>query len=1102
MTTRCFPSRRHERSAGPAAWRAVALSALLLLAGCGADRSASDGTDDRKSDDRPSFARTLVAENAFKVQPGGIACGFDGCSVDNASGTGVGGGDGASGASADAGVGVGVGESAVRNASVVVYTPDGTVLGSAPLQGSMVSIYPGSFRGPLLLKLVDTGGGQYWDESTRQWTSLQGVTLHAMLPSLTHHVSINPLTEAAYQYALARVRGEPALTAAAMQQANDAVLAQVNAKLASTYQTSDITNFATLLDDTTGTDTIPNTWAGRFAALLAAMPIAGKQFNGTLTAPALDYGRHLAADMLDDGLLNASVSVERPAYGSNSAAALSGAIVTSVSTWGTPQLRTSTLQSLAVAIAGSGRGSVFPSPEGASCGTNCYTYPQGTRVLLSASPSTGSVFTGWSGAGCSGTGTCSVSMDAARSVTATFESNRVTLSVSYAGSGSGTVAPSPAGSSCGTGCWGYAPGTAVRLTATAAAGSAFTGWSGACSGTAPTCDLSLKTDAVATVTFAAAVQLVVQTSGSGTVVSDPPGISCGTTCSAYFPFGTQVTLTATPTGTGGVFSGWGGACQGTARTCSVTTNLFTTVNASFLQALRLSGSVSGLGAASLVLASGTGYTLQVNPSATSFSFGPILPPGTAYNVTVQTQPPGYFCSVSNASGIAFSADVTNVAVTCTTGAATGDWTWKSGGNSSASAGALYGALGVAGASNVPGGRFGAASWIDTGGSLWLFGGNGFDATGAVNYLNDLWKFNPGTGFWTWVGGSNTGGAAGVYGSPGVPSASNTPGARGYPMTWRDVAGNFWLFGGLRGAATVYNDLWRYAPGAGTWTWVGGSNAANAASVYGTKGQPATGNQPGARMGGVSWIDASGNLWMFGGYAAGAFFNDLWRYAPGSGVWTWMSGSSSGNSGGTYGTPGVASAANAPGARMQAVSWVDATGKLWLFGGYGVPSPGTFAPLNDLWRYDPATGLWAWMGGSNTAAATGVYGTRGTASAGNVPGARYQAVAWADPYGDLWLHGGQGIDGSGVSGQLNDLWRYRPSAGTWAWMSGSSGAGAAGVYGSKGVASAANAPGARAAGSGWTDASGNLWLFGGTSDVSGGKLNDLWKYTNPTQPQLQ
>ena len=85
------------------------------------------------------------------------------------------------------------------------------VLGSAPLQGSMVSIYPGSFRGPLLLKLVDTGGGQYWDESTRQWTSLQGVTLHAMLPSLTHHVSINPLTEAAYQYALARVRGEPAL---------------------------------------------------------------------------------------------------------------------------------------------------------------------------------------------------------------------------------------------------------------------------------------------------------------------------------------------------------------------------------------------------------------------------------------------------------------------------------------------------------------------------------------------------------------------------------------------------------------------------------------------------------------------------------------------------------------------------------------------------------------------------------------------------------------------------------------------------------------------------------------------------------------------------
>jgi N-acetylneuraminic acid mutarotase len=164
----------------------------------------------------------------------------------------------------------------------------------------------------------------------------------------------------------------------------------------------------------------------------------------------------------------------------------------------------------------------------------------------------------------------------------------------------------------------------------------------------------------------------------------------------------------------------------------------------------------------------------------------------------------------------------------------------------------------------------------------------------------------------------------------------------------------------------------------------------------------------------------------------------------------------------------------------------------------VPTPGTFAPLNDLWRYDPATGLWTWMAGSNTAAATGAYGTRGTASAGNVPGARYQAVAWTDPYGDLWLHGGQGIDGSGTSGQLNDLWRYRPSAGTWAWMSGSSSVGAAGIYGTKGLASGGNVPGSRAAATGWTDGGGNLWLFGGTSDVSGGKLNDLWKFTNPTQ----
>jgi hypothetical protein len=54
---------------------------------------------------------------------------------------------------------------------------------------------------------------------------------------------------------------------------------------------------------------------------------------------------------------------------------------------------------------------------------------------------------------------------------------------------------------------------------------------------------------------------------------------------------------------------------------------------------------------------------------------------------------------------------------------------------------VYGMLGVTG-ENTPGGRFGATSWIDGSGNLWLFGGDGYDATGAQGNLNDLWEYKP------------------------------------------------------------------------------------------------------------------------------------------------------------------------------------------------------------------------------------------------------------------------------------------------------------------------------------------------------------------------
>ena len=77
---------------------------------------------------------------------------------------------------------------------------------------------------------------------------------------------------------------------------------------------------------------------------------------------------------------------------------------------------------LTITKGGTGAGSVTSVPAGINCGATCaFNYTNGTRVTLTAVPSSGSSFTGWSGAGCSGTSSCTVTMIAAKAVTATFK---------------------------------------------------------------------------------------------------------------------------------------------------------------------------------------------------------------------------------------------------------------------------------------------------------------------------------------------------------------------------------------------------------------------------------------------------------------------------------------------------------------------------------------------------------------------------------------------------------------------------------------------------------------------------------------------------------
>jgi hypothetical protein len=139
-------------------------------------------------------------------------------------------------------------------------------------------------------------------------------------------------------------------------------------------------------------------------------------------------------------------------------------------------------RTLAVTKAGVGAGTV--TGDGINCGSDCtQSYPQGSTVILSASPASGSTFAGWSGA-CSGM-SCTITMSANQTVTATFDitpppPNR-TLTVSKTGTGIGTV--TGPGINCGSDCTErYDDGADVTLTATADTGSTFTGWSGDCTG--------------------------------------------------------------------------------------------------------------------------------------------------------------------------------------------------------------------------------------------------------------------------------------------------------------------------------------------------------------------------------------------------------------------------------------------------------------------------------------------------------------------------------------------------------------------------------------------------------------------------------------------
>ncbi len=253
---------------------------------------------------------------------------------------------------------------------------------------------------------------------------------------------------------------------------------------------------------------------------------------------------------------------------------------------------------------GNGAGTVTSSPAGINCtkttttttGTCEFVYTANQMVTLTAAPAASSTFTGWSGGGCSGTGTCVVTMDMAKAVTAGFTLKQYVLQIDKTGTGTGTVTSAPAGIACGGDCdETYNHGTAITLTAVAATGSTFTGWSGGGCSSTGTCVVTLAAATTVQAQFTInSYALTTSTTAGGTITSTPGSISCPTTCAQNFTHGTVVTLTPTAS-TGYTFTSWGGACSGNGA-CMVTMTQARNVTATFtINSYNLDVTVTGMG---------------------------------------------------------------------------------------------------------------------------------------------------------------------------------------------------------------------------------------------------------------------------------------------------------------------------------------------------------------------------------------------------------------------------------------------------------------------------------------------------------------------------
>ena len=298
------------------------------------------------------------------------------------------------------------------------------------------------------------------------------------------------------------------------------------------------------------------------------------------------------------------------------------------------------------------------------------------------------------------------------------------------------------------------------------------------------------------------------------------------------------------------------------QTCEVANGSGPVVNAAITNiqvncttnAYLISGTISTLSGSGLILEDNGGNDLPLTAGSVGFAFTAKIASGSSYAVTLLSQPssPSQSCIVTNGSGLVTDTDIANVQLACTTDTYTIGGTIlnlagsglilqdNTGDNLPISSGATSFTFATKIAS---GGSYAVSILSQPSGpsqSCAVQNGKGTAMANVTNIVIDC-----GIGEWAWMAGNNTPNQKGIYGTRGVASPANTPGARNAATSWTDAEGNFWLFGGFafdaNGVQAVINDLWEFSNG--QWTWVSGSNAVEQVGVYGSLGVPSPGNVP-------------------------------------------------------------------------------------------------------------------------------------------------------------------------------------------------------------------------------------------------------------------